>query len=180
MGPRCFKKVIAQILSEKREAIIQGWREAIVATYPPDSAQFLSGKRDQFANPVGYTIRQQTGIIFDELIGSNNPEALSEALEPIVRIRAVQEFTPAQATAFVYALKQVVREQAGAASANRELLAELMKFELKIDRLAMLVFDLYTQCRDQMAEIRVAEFKRKTFKLMDQLNRPRDTADDRT
>ncbi|HOP07634.1 MAG TPA: RsbRD N-terminal domain-containing protein [candidate division Zixibacteria bacterium] len=163
--------MLASLLNEKRDAIITQWRSRIVDTYPSDSANFLTNRKNQFANPVGHAIREQTEVLFDELVGGESRSVLAQALDKIIRIRAVQEFTPAQATAFVYLLKDVIYEQVRGSLNDARVATELRKLEGRIDRLALLAFDLYTLCRDQMAQIKVNEAKRRTYKMVDHLNR---------
>ncbi len=164
-------RMLASLLNEKRDAIITQWRSRIVDTYPSDSANFLTNRKNQFANPVGHAIREQTEVLFDELVGGESRSVLAQALDKIIRIRAVQEFTPAQATAFVYLLKDVIYEQVRGSLNDARVATELRKLEGRIDRLALLAFDLYTLCRDQMAQIKVNEAKRRTYKMVDHLNR---------
>lgn len=61
------------------------------------------------------------------------------ALDAIIRIRAVQDLTPSQAVEFLFLLKPIMRELAPEQDQVR--LAD------RIDRLALMAFDKYMQCR---------------------------------
>jgi hypothetical protein len=81
---------------------------------------------------------------------------LSSAIDGIVRIRAVQEFTPSAAVGFVYTLRGILREELADAALDPAGHAAL---ERGVDRLALVAFDVYMQCREKIFEIRVREIK---------------------
>ena len=96
-----------------------------------------------------------------------------EALEGLVRIRAVQDFSPAEAVAFVFLLKRAAREvledvSEQAQSVPARVLSDL---EARIDSLALLAFETYTRCREEIFEIRVREAQRRTAALLERFNR---------
>ena len=92
-------------------SIRQRWHELVLASYPPETAKLLGSQKDQFANPVGHTLKT---TIDDVLEGLGSGAAISEiasAFHNLIRIKAVQGFTPADAVSSVLMLKQTVREQ---------------------------------------------------------------------
>lgn len=149
-----------ELLAQRRGAIAGKWLDRIVESYPADTARFLKQQRDRFANPVGTTLAKGTTELVDALFDGKTADALREALEPIVKIRAVQDFSPSAAVAFVFQLKEVVRDMIGGDLLDERLRGELDQLERRIDRLALLAFDVYASCREQVAEIRVSEVKR--------------------
>jgi hypothetical protein len=159
---------LAKFLSENLSSILQAWREAIYATYPPQTAQLLRNKRDQFDNPVGFAIREGTEGLINELLKGGEAERFSPLLDRIVRVRAIQEFTPAQALSFVPALKQVVREQldANRVTLDEPRMRELAELDREIDRMVLIAFNVYVQCREKLYQIRVDEFKARTYRLL--------------
>jgi hypothetical protein len=138
-----------------RDAVTARWLEKSIETYPSQSLTFLLQERDRFRNPVGYTLREQLPIIAGELLGDMDRERLSNALEAIVRIRAVQDFLPGQAMAFLFQLKDVLREQ------WRGLDEQRIAVERRIDETALVAFDLYMKCREKIYEIKADEAKRR-------------------
>jgi hypothetical protein len=90
---------------------------------------------------------------------------MSASLEAIIRIRAVQDFTPSQAVAFVIQLKQIVREELGVGSS-----ADLQGLEDRIDEVLLLAFDIYSKCRQKLNDIRVREVKNQVGRLLEKAN----------
>ena len=143
----------------------------ILNTYPPDGAKFLGKEKDRFANPVGYAISQGAESLLNWLSGKDEPNGeISLALDDIIRIRAVQNFSPSEALAFIFLLKKAVREELGGEIARDKRFEEFLELESKIDELAMSSFDIYMKCREKLYEIRVKEFKNRLFHLLERAN----------
>jgi len=160
---------IRKFLSEKKSNILNKWFERIVSTYPLETQKFLRREKDRFANPVRSRVWEGIEGVINALIKGDESN-ISASLDNIIRIRAVQDFTPAQALAFIFFLKKVVREELAEMTKNSELLNELLEFENKIDELALLCFNIYMQCREKIYEIRVNEIKRLTYSLLKRAN----------
>ena len=88
----------------------------------------------------------------------------STDLDPIVRIRAIQDFTPSQAVSFIYALKAIVRNVIGKKIADPKMHKALSKFEVRVDQLQFLAFDVYVTCREKIFELKAVEEKNKVYK----------------
>jgi hypothetical protein len=144
-------------LEVKSASILGKWSQLILDTYPPDTAKFLQQEKDRFINPVGCIISQEIKTIYDELLHGMNPEKLTASLDEIIRIRTVQDFSPSRAIGFIFLLKQAVRETLGSEVAGNRFCTELLNFESRVDRLALLSFDIYMKCREKVCEIRVNE-----------------------
>jgi len=145
-----------EALAARREVVLERWFQAVLATYPAETARFLAGGADPFANPVGHTVREGLGRLYDRFVADVPVSELSAAIDGIVRIRAVQEFTPSAAVGFVYTLRKILREELADAALDPAGQAAL---ESGIDRLALVAFDVYMQCREKIFEIRVREIK---------------------
>ena len=87
-------------------------------------------------------------------------------LDEIIRIRALQNFTPSQALAFIFLLKIVIREELAGEILKENLAAEILDLESRIDGLALLGFDVYTKRREKIYEIKADEAKRRVSGLM--------------
>jgi hypothetical protein len=168
---------LKDLLHSRRAAIQKRWLEKTLETYAPDASAFFDKQKDQFANPVGQALRAGTQTMVDCLLDDMDMDAekICSALEEIVKIRSIQDFTPAQALSFIFSLKQVIREELGG-RLDAARLAELAQFEAKIDQLALFAFDVYTKCRERLYEIRVSEVKRSVSGLMRRLNREEEKA----
>jgi hypothetical protein len=151
---------VIELLAKSKGVIAGKWLDRIVASYPADSAGFLKRKGDRFANPVGAALDRGTAAIVDALVEEVNLDTVRDSLEPIVKIRAVQDFSPSSALAFVFQLKDVIREVLGSMAREPRAESELHRLDEYIDRMALLAFDLYASCREQVAEVRVSEVKR--------------------
>jgi len=160
-----FIMSLDSILSENRSTTIKKWQEAILHTYPKETQKFLKREKSQFANPVGSIIAKDVEILFDELVKGEDTEKIFASLDKIIRIRAVQDFKPSHAVGFVLQLKSIVRETLGEGTS-----AELHLLEDRIDAAALLAFDVYSQCRQQIYDIRVKEVRNEYGRLLERAN----------
>jgi len=149
--------MLEDLLAQKRDDILERWFRLVVETYPPGTTEFLRKGKNQFRNPIGYTIRRETEVLYDELVRPQDAEKLSASLDSIIKIKSVQDFSPARALAFVFFLKQAIRQELKNEIAEAKVLEELLAFELKIDELALRAFDNYMERREKIYEIRVKE-----------------------
>jgi len=161
---------LKKLLTEKKASIVKRWFAVVVESYPEDSSGFLKKTDAQFTNPVGYTLAEGIEGLYDALLQGVIPDTLSVFLDSIVRIRAVQDFTPSQAVGFIFPLKGIIRDELGPAIAEHGLSEELTAFESVVDDLALYSFDRYMHCREKLAEIKVNEMKNNTFRLLQQVN----------
>jgi hypothetical protein len=155
------------ILKQKKAVIVKNWFDLATQTYAPDTAEFLKSRKDQFANPVGGTMRSSLKELLNQLIRSMDPETINTHLDPIIRIRAVQNFTPTQATAFIFSLKEILREILTKELRDSSFALEYIAFESKIDRLGLMAFDIYMQCREKIFRISANETRNRTFRAFE-------------
>jgi hypothetical protein len=134
------------------ETIAEQWFGRVLEGYPEQTAQFLVGQRDRFRNPVGHTFREALSVLAEEVLGGMERPRIVSALDGIVRIRAVQDFTPSQAVGFIFLLREVLAQYPE---------TNIPEVHRKVDDLALLAFDAYQQCREQIAEIRCREALRR-------------------
>jgi hypothetical protein len=154
---------LSEALANHRGAIVKLWFERVLQTYPESTTKFLSREKDPIRNPVGHTLQKGLSDLFDGLIQAIDVDSLAPVLDGIVRIRAVQDFTAGQALAFPFLLKQILRTEF--ANDIPRYYEELTALEVRIDRLAILAFELFVKCREQVYEIKVNEIKRRSFIL---------------
>lgn len=160
-----------ELLSEKKQAVLKRWFDSLLETYPQDTAIFLKRQKDQFANPVGSTIYSAMDSILAELIKDADIDKMSTFFDNIIKIRAVQDFRPSQALAFIISLKRVVREELGEEIGRQRLADELLAFERKVDNLMLLSFDIYMKCREKIYDLKANELRNMTSKLLERANR---------
>ncbi len=169
---------LLEALAAKKRAIVEAWLARTLQSYPGHTSRFLSQEKDPFRNPVGCTLAEAFPALFDQAIEGPDAAALPCLLDPVVRMRAVQDFSASQAVGFIFLLKQVLRdvlcrpphpplspdgeEEKGEGVARVESLAVL---DARIDQIALTAFDLFMKCREQLYEIRANEARRRLFVL---------------
>ena len=137
------------LLDKKKETVVEAWFEQVIQTYAPDTAIFYQNQKDAFANPVGSTTKKTLIKLFDALLDLQEDEPLADIIDPLIRVRAVQNFTPSQAVGFVYLLKPIVRKHFGK-NQKKLKLDELLELESRIDGMALIGFDVFMACREQI------------------------------
>lgn len=158
------------LMSEKKAAIVKKWFDLIIDNYPADASNFLKKQKNRFSNPVGHTISQGIDGLFDEILHGIDSEKLFPFLNDIIKIKAVQDFSPSKAISFVFLLKQAIREEMGSEIKKKQMSDELQLFEEQIDELALLSFDIYMKCRERIYEIKADEARRMMFRLLQKAN----------
>ena len=153
-----------KLLEQREAAIVALWVDHVVNTYAPDSAHFYKNQKDQFANPVGVTFSESLKSVFTALRTGSDREALSKHLDPVLRIRAIQSFTPAQALAFIVDLKPILRSQFANELKDQGIRKALDRFEDQIDALLLIAFDVYSACREKLFELKVSTERDKIYK----------------
>jgi hypothetical protein len=155
------------LIRKKKSEIIRNWFEATIQTYAPDTAQFFKGQKDQFGNPVGSITSKGLVFLLDQLLDTWDAEAVKAYLDPIIRIRAIQDFSPSQATGFILLLKEVLRKNLASELQNDANAIQLLAFESKIDQLCLLAFDLYMDCKEKIYELSANETRNRTFRAFE-------------
>jgi hypothetical protein len=167
-----------KLLSQHKSALIKRWFDEVVRTYPVDTAMFLKQQKDPFANPVGRTTLKGLEALFDVLATGMDREAVNSFLDPIIRIRAIQNFTPSQATSFILFLKQVIRETLGKEFQDPQVMTAFIDFESRIDDLCLMAFDIYVKCRETLYQIQANEMRNSTFRAFQRAGLVKDVSDE--
>lgn len=158
------------LLRENESTIVRRWFDDALATYPDQAVIAFSREKDPFANPVGHSLRVGTQEVFDALLEDRDSAKIRESLLEILRVRAVQEISPARAVGFVFGLKGAIRAELPEVARDARLTSELVEIEKQIDRIALAAFDIYVECREQVYELRVNEVKRRVSWVVDKMN----------
>jgi hypothetical protein len=162
---------IVDWLVKKKQGIVRTWLRVTMEAYPAEALSILERNKDQFANPLSHIISKNIELLFDELLAGVDPKRTTPILAEIVRIKAVQDFSPSQALKFIFDLKTILFELR-----NEKIEGEAMpydqirKIEQEIDKLANLGFDIYVGCREKLNEIRINEIKNQTHMLVRRVN----------
>ncbi|MCX5894194.1 MAG: RsbRD N-terminal domain-containing protein [Deltaproteobacteria bacterium] len=150
---------LLSLLAERKTSLTERWLQRLFESYAPQTAIFLKKEKDHFDNPVGSQTSQGLARIMETLVQELDRDQIVAALDEVIRIRALQNFTPSQALAFIFLLKNVIREELAPELKDGQLSQELQEVESRIDGMALLSFDVYTQRREKLYEIRVTEVK---------------------
>ena len=168
---------LKDLLKKQRSSIIEKWFDCIIESYPADTAEFLK-RKGGFANPVGQTASQGIQDIFDGLLLDADPSEIAPFLDSIIRVRAVQDFSPSQAVNFIFLLKKIIRDEISSDLRESTLRGELDEMESKIDILALLSFDIFMKCREKLYDLKANELRDRTLWLLKKSNLLTETPDE--
>ena len=152
-------------VAKHRDEILKRWIDRVFDSYPEETAKFLRSNADPFANPVAAGLHEGLAELLDGVIGGVEPEDLMPALDRVIRVRAVQDFSPSEAIGFIFELKSLVREVAAAAAEETSRLPS----DAIIERLGLCAFDVYVNCREEMWKIRAREIRKQSVGIMERV-----------
>jgi len=156
---------LTDLLNQKKPMIIARWLRVIFDSYPPETAIFLKKEKDRFDNPMGSLISEGIAKLYETLLVEMETDQVLAALDEIIRIRALQNFSPGKALAFIFLLKDVIRQELAKELREGDP-EELLELESRIDGLVLLGFEVYTTRREKLNEIRINEMKNRVSGLM--------------
>ncbi len=151
-------------LKERRASLLDRWLDLVIASYPAESAAFLRGEKDRFRNPIGATLARELAVLFDGLLDGSAGDEARQAVAALVRMRAVQQLTPAAAVAFVPLLKRAISDELGAEGSGRA--GELLSLYARIDELTLKAVDELVECREQVFRLRAREARSEVYSLL--------------
>jgi len=156
---------LSETLQEKKKQIKTVWADRTLDSYT--SSGFFKKSLDAIANPTGANIRDGLSRILDLLLDGADHQEYAQPLDQIIRIRAVQDFSPSQAVVPFLEIKWVIRQILNDDKNTRHLTQELAELDCEIDRLALAAFDKYMECREQLYQVRIKELKSGSYILSD-------------
>ncbi len=162
---RSASTTLEQTLGSRKAAILEEWRRAVLATYAAETAAFLTSEKDPFCNPVGRVLTQTGEMLLEIAVTGTERERVEEALRDIVRIRAVQDFSPSLALSFVDAMKKAIRHEL-LPMVEKAGLTYLLSLESRLDEAMLVAIDLYVACKRQIEDIRVKEARAEKERLL--------------
>jgi hypothetical protein len=161
---------LQKFLTDNHRGICAEWTDAIFKTYPEEGQKFFSNSSNQFSNPVGHTFRNNIEKIYLALVRGADLSECSTDLDGILRIRAVQGFAPSVALSFLPALKEIVHREVTKAKLAEAFGVEMHDWEMRIDYLTMMGFDLYMSCRETLWKQKANQLYSRTHKLLERSN----------
>jgi hypothetical protein len=167
--------VWVDILLQNKTAILKKWFDLILETYPANTAAIMRKEKNQFTNPVGSTLSREIDILFKNLCEGSQEEKCQSSLDSILKIRSVQDFSPSKAVGFIFLLKRAIGETLKNEICKESVMDEWLKFQSRIDELALCAFDIYMGCREKICEIRINQAKAEkemAFRMMERMTTP--------
>jgi len=162
--------MLYELLIKHKSSIVSKWIKLIIDSYSIESSKFFNMEKNQFSNPVGNIISTNAASIFDEIVGSRNFQNITLLLTDIIKIRAIQDFSPSEAVGIVFLLKKVIREELNEAINQEKIFNEFAELEFVIDKTALIAFDLYVESREKVFQIRINDAKYKLQKTVNPVN----------
>jgi hypothetical protein len=165
---------LEHLLVDKRSAIVRRWCDLVFSSYPIDTQRFLEKEKNRFSNPVGRIIAENLEVLYDELTCKGDMDNIARCLDQIIRIRAVQDFTPSEAVNFLFSLKKLIKDELKNQEAASDFFKGMEWIEDRIDTAALLAFDIYSQCQQKICELKVNESRNQLAGLLKKANRMND------
>ena len=169
-----YRMGLQVFLEQKENRLVDRWFSAVVDAYPTDTARFLKREKDPFANPVGNITLKSLSSLFKAIVDGAGREVLVPVLDPILRIRAIQDFSPSQATGFILLLKKIIAEDLKQILPDEAVADEAADLNDRIDELLLMAFDIYFKCREKIYELKANEVRNRTFMAFERAGLVRD------
>jgi len=157
-------------LNQNKQKIIELWFNRIIDTYPLNTSQFIKKEQDPFSNPVGNITQTNIADIFEQfLLDKFDQQFLMDHLDPVIRVRAIQNFSASDAVGFIFDLKPIVRNVFKKQKFALEL-AEYISFEMRVDQLALYAFDVFMTCKEKIYDLKANEVRKQSFQALERAN----------
>jgi hypothetical protein len=154
---------LLECLEDNRETMIQQWQARAMEGMAHGGPSLSDRPGDEFRNPVAHILGMNLPALFQALLENRPPESYRQALDSVVRVRAVQDGTASGAVGFVFELKDIVRRTMPDRNKIDPDGSATALFESRIDTMALRAFDLFVECREQFCEIRLNESRRRFY-----------------
>ncbi|HDZ22975.1 MAG TPA: hypothetical protein ENH70_00370 [Desulfobacteraceae bacterium] len=161
--------ILADLLSGQKAGITRKCLDALIDSYPSDTRRFLRKEKSRFANPVGQTYREEVDRLFEAFV-NDEADKMNSALDAILRVRAIQDFSPSGAVGFLFEFKKVIRnalQEKGSGNGTSVLVQDV---DEKLDRLLLTGFEIYSKRREKIFDLRANEIKRQVARLLERAN----------
>jgi hypothetical protein len=168
--------MLTKFLQQKRERILEEWLDQTINTYEPEMVRFLKKEKNQFSNPVRNTIITSLEKIFDGIV-CDNGVGNSSGLEDLIKVRAVQNFSPSEALSFLFGLKKIIRTELLRNEEKSGSLNDLYMLDQKFDTLLRQAFDYYNDCRMKINDIKISEIKARSERAFEIMNKTTENTD---
>ncbi|MGF7184570.1 hypothetical protein GGQ84_000654 [Desulfitispora alkaliphila] len=153
-------------MTQEREAIISKWFHLMIDEYPDETVRAIKKEKDQFSNPVGHKIYKGIEEVYNMLLEKKDVQEINPLFDDLIRVKAVQDFAPSKAMGFIFVLKKIVRGHLEDKNQSEaDYLGGLKQLDEKVENLGLKGFDIYTECRNKIYQLKVDELNR-NYKMM--------------
>ena len=155
-----MSKSLNRLMQAKHEELLGKWFEQAIAVYPVEAHKYFVKVDKDFTNPVGSNIYRSMDHLLGELHGDRDADKLYQHLEMILKIRAVQDLKPSKALAFLPSFKNLVVKVFQSEIKSGEITqTELEDLFSDVDTLMLIAFDLYSESKEMIYNLRIAQIK---------------------
>ncbi|CFX70849.1 RsbT co-antagonist protein RsbRD, N-terminal domain [Syntrophomonas zehnderi OL-4] len=147
-------------ISEKKPKILSKWQASASTSHAKQDPLIVNTKKGRFTNPMAYIIEKNAEEIFEWLIKPDDNLDLLTPLQEICKLRAIQDFKPAEALKFIFTLKQIIRDELAEGDQTNNWSIEIWDVDKRIDEIGLHAFDIYSDCQAKIYEIKMNEIKR--------------------
>ena len=147
-----------------RDRFLEEWLACTLGTYPDETSRFLREQPDPFRNPVGHTLEASLRGLTAELFGGFDRARVTAWLDAVVHLRAVQDFSPADAVGFVALARRAADRVVEKGSPGVEPVA-LDVLGTRIDDMVLIAAGLLDRCREEIQAIGARAARRRVFVL---------------
>jgi len=158
---------LRDFLEEKKSIILQRWFDRILEDYPLETQPFFRENKSPYSNPIGFTLRRGMKGIIDEILKPAGLEEARAILEPVMKVRAVENLPPSQGGNFILPLREVVAEIVRDQERRNLWDQEWLELNSRITQLALLGINLYSECREKVNQLRIKEGARRGGRVRD-------------
>jgi len=150
--------------AEMRDRFLEEWLVCTLGTYPDQACRFLREEPDPFRNPVGHTLDVSLKGLTEELFGGFDRARVTVWLDAVIHLRAVQEFSSADAVGFV-ALARHAADRVSEKGSPGFGPGALDVLGARIDDMVVIAADLLDRCREEIHAIGARAAHRRVFVL---------------
>lgn len=154
------RNTLLSLMRENRNDILNEWFHQFIGAYPPETVKYFERVENTFTNPIGSNVHKSLVAILDELLGDQDADKIYKDLEMILRIKAVQDVSPSKAAAFMMALKSIIQKMfQKEINSGTIKVGDLLEFYDTLDSMALIAFNIYTDSRELIYDMRIREIK---------------------
>lgn len=144
--------------TKQQETLLKSWYDdTLQSCFPEAGDAFRLG--GGFSNPVSQSFREGMTAILAGLAAGRDLESIRAPLDRIVRVLAVQGLPPGASIRFVFLLRYHLE------SAPDIPVEEKQIWSRRLDALAEMSVEIWTECRETLFQLRINELRKRIQQL---------------